>query len=217
MTSPTIRFIGDVHGKFRRYRELIRDVPASIQVGDMGVGFRRMRGSEAVWSSNPPFDAMARGEHFFIRGNHDNPAVCRQHRFWIEDGAVHNGVFCVGGAVSIDRAWRTAGLDWWPEEELSYAELDTLIERYSVIRPEIVCTHDCPESVAGDILAAFDMRKIEDGSRTRVALQRMLEIHEPAVWVFGHWHVPLRVRRGRTTFQCLAELEYVDVDLRNPL
>ena len=39
-----MRFIGDVHGKFTQYKRLIADVPASIQVGDMGVGFRRISG-----------------------------------------------------------------------------------------------------------------------------------------------------------------------------
>jgi hypothetical protein len=34
-----MRFLGDVHGNWNQYRELIRDVPESIQLGDMGVGF----------------------------------------------------------------------------------------------------------------------------------------------------------------------------------
>ena len=33
-------FIGDVHGKYNRYRDIIRDCENTIQVGDMGIGFR---------------------------------------------------------------------------------------------------------------------------------------------------------------------------------
>lgn len=209
----TVRLIGDVHGKFKPYRNLIRDVPFSIQVGDMGVGFMGWRGGELRPLTNPPYDAMSEGRHLFIRGNHDNPEVCKRQKFWIPDGTVVDGIYCLGGAVSIDRAYRTEGLDWWPDEELSYAELDRMIDDYAAIKPEIVVTHDCPASVANEILAAFNMRKIEDGSRTREALERMLAIHQPRLWVFGHWHVSLRFQRGRTMFQCLNELEHVDVEI----
>jgi len=67
--SNVIRFIGDVHGKYRPYKRAIAGVPRSIQVGDMGVGFRRT--SPARYgdpSANPPHYAMARGDHRFIRG-----------------------------------------------------------------------------------------------------------------------------------------------------
>lgn len=209
----TVRLIGDVHGKFKPYRNLIRGVPFSIQVGDMGVGFRGYRGGELVHLTNPPYDAMSEGRHLFIRGNHDNPEVCKRQAYWIPDGSVVDGIYCLGGAVSVDRAYRTEGLDWWADEELSYAELDRMIDNYAAIKPEVVVTHDCPESVATEILMAFNRRKIEDGSRTREALERMLAIHQPRLWVFGHWHVSLRVQRGRTTFQCLNELEHVDVEI----
>lgn len=208
-----LRIIGDVHGKFRRYRELIRDVPFSIQAGDMGVGFRAYRGGELAWLTNPPFDSMSEGRHLFIRGNHDNPEVCAKHKYWIPDGTMVDGVYCLGGAVSIDRAWRTEGLDWWPDEECSYEALERMIDDYAAIKPEVVITHDFPQSIADEILAAFNMRKIEDGSRTRVALERMLHKHQPREWYFGHWHQSLSVKRGRTLFTCLAELEHVDAEL----
>lgn len=205
-----LRIIGDVHGKFRRYREIIRNVPFSIQVGDMGVGFRNRMGE---WTANPPYDAMSEGRNFFIRGNHDNPEVCRRQKHWIPDGSVVDGIYCLGGAVSIDRAWRTEGLDWWSDEELSYAALERMVDEYTAIKPDVVITHDCPASAADGILAHFNMRKIEDGSRTRVALQTMLDIHQPKEWYFGHWHQSVSFVRGRTAFRCLNELEFVDIDI----
>lgn len=216
-----LRIIGDVHGKFRRYREIIRDVPFSIQAGDMGVGFMGFRGGELRSLTNPPYDAMSEGRHLFIRGNHDNPEVCKRQKYWIPDGSfipavdgiIDSGIYCLGGAVSIDRAYRTEGLDWWPDEELSYAELERMVDEYAAIKPEIVITHDCPSSIANEILSAFNKTKIEDGSRTRVALERMLGRHQPREWYFGHWHVSLSVKRGRTLFTCLNELEYVDVEI----
>lgn len=71
----SIRFIGDVHGNWKRYKKIINDCDTSIQVGDFGVGFIS-KITEQV-HSNPPYDHMKRGDHRFIRGNHDNPNVCK--------------------------------------------------------------------------------------------------------------------------------------------
>lgn len=205
-----LRIIGDVHGKFKRYRELIREIPFSIQVGDMGVGFFHHGGLPML---NPPFNAMSKGRHLFLRGNHDNPAVCQRQRFWIKDGTLVDGIFCLGGAVSVDRQYRTQGLDWWPDEECSYEELQRHIDLYAVAKPEVVITHECPESVATGMLAQFNQRKIVDGSRTRQALETMLSIHQPRLWFFGHWHRSLLFQQGKTRFQCLNELEFADIDV----
>lgn len=211
-----IRLIGDVHGKWGAYKKIIRDCPhPSLQVGDMGVGFKRWDPVEErlVSSSNPPYDAMSAGDNRFIRGNHDSPDDCFRHPFWVPDGSFHHGIFCVGGAVSIDRAYRTEGIDWWADEELSLARLDQIVTDYSEKKPSVVVTHDCPESVAGQIMSTFNKTKIEDGSRTRQALEVMLYRHRPKLWVFGHWHHSIRFAMGGCLFVCLAELEHVDVDL----
>lgn len=213
----TVRFIGDLHGNWRWYKRMIRKVPASIQVGDMGVGFRTMTiDGEVRALSNPPFDAMSRGDHRFIRGNHDNPEVCRSHRYWIPDGTSHSGVFCLGGAVSIDKDMRVEGLDWWRDEELTYSELGKVIDVYEQVKPDVLCTHDCPESIARQILSHFRKDRIEDGSATRQALDIMTEIHKPRLHVFGHWHHDLSFMRGDTRYVCLAPGSYLDVDLSDP-
>jgi calcineurin-like phosphoesterase family protein len=106
-----IRFIGDVHGHWHRYKKRIKDVETSIQVGDFGVGFYTPYTDKLV-GGNPPYDHMCKGNHRFIRGNHDNPSFCKKHPFWIPDGTmIHDKIFCVGGAASIDRHHRTEGYD----------------------------------------------------------------------------------------------------------
>lgn len=209
-----MRFIGDVHGKFKSYKKVIRDVPISIQVGDMGVGFKKYRADrELIWDTNPPYDAMKKGDHRFIRGNHDNPGVCKQQELWIPDGElVHNKIFCLGGALSVDRAYRTEGIDYWSNEELSHQELNTLVDKYESIKPEYVVTHDCPDSIANEIMMAYRKDKSEP-SITRQALESMFYIHQPKYWIFGHWHHSMQFSRSGTNFICLAELEYIDLDL----
>ena len=73
-------FIGDVHGKFGPYKRICKEYRDTIQVGDMGVGFIDRYTNRSY--SNPPHYAMKAGNHRFIRGNHDNPGVCRKHSQW---------------------------------------------------------------------------------------------------------------------------------------
>jgi hypothetical protein len=210
---PLVRFIGDVHGRWRAYKRAIRNVPFSIQVGDMGVGFHSYRYGEVWPASNPPFDSMSKGRHLFIRGNHDNPDVCKRRKYWIPDGTMIENIFCLGGAVSLDRTFRTEGMDWWRDEELSAGELEVQVSRYAALKPEVVCTHECPDSVASEVMAAYRTGRIDDGSRTRKALEHMLQLHQPRLWVFGHWHTPISFARRQTAFRCLGELECIDVDV----
>lgn len=209
------RLIGDIHGHFSEYVQtatLDFDGP-TIQVGDFGIGFSgpywHERTNEFHWD----------GKHRFIRGNHDDPTRCRKEMVgWIPDGRVENDVMFIGGAWSIDWAYRTEGTSWWRDEELSLEEFDRLIDVYASTKPRVMITHDAPDSVthqmfiqSGLAIGGANAKKIN--TRTGMALQAMLDIHQPDEWYFGHWHHTLASRWGRTHFQCLGELQYVDVEL----
>lgn len=206
--------IGDVHGKYEQYKRLIKGAPPTIQVGDMGVGFRYIGGPrDGEFRQNPPHRQMKEGGHRFIRGNHDNPDQCRRHSQFILDGTVEDGVMFVGGAQSIDRAWRLENYDWWEEEELSSTQLFNLTDAYIGMRPRAMITHDCPDEVAEAMEAHSGRKKLDFKSRTRQALQSMWSAHSPKVWVYGHWHYSFdQVLRG-TRFICLAELEMKEIEI----
>lgn len=129
-----MRLIGDVHGKYRQYHRLIQSCDSSIQVGDMGVGFR-YHGQRAMAHgnpcANPSHQKMVRHNARFIRGNHDNPTVCRNHSQWIKDGTIetiNNLKFMfICGATSIDVHHRIESYSWWPDEELSVPELHHIL------------------------------------------------------------------------------------------
>lgn len=209
-------YIGDVHGKYAQYKRILKgSTGPTVQVGDMGVGFRRSRGwREGEYSANPPYLRMKAGGHRFIRGNHDNPSVCRVHSQCIADGTVDGDQMYIGGAVSIDRASRTEGYDWWREEELSTPELNQLVDVYQQTKPRVMVTHDCPESLA------VEMARLSSGvlkldphhsSRSRQAFESMWQSHSPELWVFGHWHHSFDAVLNGTRFVCLAELEARDL------
>lgn len=207
------RFVGDVHGHFDPYRKIIEIGPPSIQVGDMGVGFRSWPHGEP--QGNPPHERMVKGGHRFIRGNHDNPHVCKRHSQYISDGTIENGVMFVGGALSIDKAYRVEGYSWWPTEELSTSDLYDIVDRYIAARPRIMVTHDCPENVAIEVARTAGLMKLDPrfASRTRQAFQSMWSAHSPDLWIFGHWHKSFDHILDGTRFICLAELEYRDIEV----
>jgi predicted phosphodiesterase len=198
-------FIGDIHGKWDRYIDIIDTLDNSIQVGDFGVGFQ----NEIPLNSFE--EKMKKGNHRFIRGNHDNPAECYRHPQWIPDGSYdsENGIFYMGGALSIDRGRRIRDVNWWENEELSTYELGQCIDEYVATKPRIVVTHDCPETVA---LESFSWYYGEQ-TRTKQALQHMFEFHQPEIWIFGHWHSSLDYVKNGTRFICLNELETLELEI----
>lgn len=206
-----MRYVGDVHGKYRQYRRIIRGVPESIQVGDLGVGFRRFPHGDP--EPNPPHAEMVKHNARFIRGNHDNPAGCERHSQWIEDGEYDGGTMFIGGAYSIDKAFRIEGYSWWPDEELSHERLCFWLSEYERHKPEIMVTHDAPQAIAAEIVRPLLRGNIGqfEMTRTRSALQQMWALHQPKLWIFGHYHVSSDHVLQGTRFICLAELEYIDI------
>jgi predicted phosphodiesterase len=206
-----MRFIGDVHGKYNQYKNIIVDCPASIQVGDMGVGFKKWHGGELIFDKNPPFDAMAHGNHRFIRGNHDNPNVCRNHKFWIADGTVENDMMFIGGADSIDKAWRTEGISWWADEQLSMADWNVCFDTYVRNKPRIMVTHDCPRQIYPHLHSHHVFENADD--ITSRSLDFIFNEWKPEIWIFGHHHKSFDQVIDGTRFICLNELEFIDLEV----
>lgn len=196
--------IGDVHGKWPMYYNLIRNMDKSIQLGDMGIGFQGHK-HPLHWDAN----------HVFFRGNHDNPEVCRNHPNCIGDWGTYEDIFFVAGAWSIDWQYRTQGLDWWVDEELSQDELEKVIEKYQKEKPDRVVTHDAPFRFC-QMIKDGDPKPSGWGAevrstRTTIALDAMLQIHRPKVWVVGHWHYRKTFELDGMKLEVLPELGTIEI------
>lgn len=208
------RFIGDVHGNKYELSLVLDNIPEDVtsvvQVGDMCVGF----GQGDYWHESLE-EMLTKVNGRFIRGNHDNPAQCRQMYTWIKDGLIENDVMYIGGAWSIDYQWRTKGYDLWDDEELSYEEFYHLISVYDYVKPRVMVTHDCPLSVSNELFIKRGKSFSNSQYRTRTgsALQTMFEAHKPKLHIFGHWHCNVDEVIDGTRFICLDELSWADVDL----
>lgn len=199
--------MGDIHGKFSPFQTFARRVlgrgVAVVQIGDFGHGFF----DPGTAADTQDFFRENMGTCGFIRGNHDDPEICRMMPGWIPDG--HHDpawdIMFVGGAYSVDRHLRTEGLDWWADEECSITELNGIVDRYAAVKPRIMVTHDAPSAA---IEAVFpNVRLFRPLSRTVQTFNSMFEVHCPDTWFFGHWHHSASAVVNGTRFQCLGELE----------
>lgn len=193
-----MRFIGDVHSQFDIYLKLIENSEESVQVGDFGIGFNKN-----------PVDAYDTAKHRFIRGNHDFPAGCLQEPNYIADGHVERDMMFVGGALSIDRAFRTEGIDWWRDEELSMNDLYIMYDKYVMNKPRVMVAHEFPETITN----YFPLMKFRDNSRTRECFEAMFAHHKPELWIGGHWHLNFDQKIDHCRFIVLDCNSYIDIDL----
>lgn len=204
MVKNKMLIIGDVHGKLKKYKNLIKQTEYSVCVGDFG--FYKIH-RKILRSTN--FD---KEKHKVILGNHDFRSDEGKFPHVLDKFGEYQlettKFFYISGAESIDVKGRMPGVSWFYNEELSYMEFQNCIDMFYITKPLIVISHDCPQ------LVVKHLSKSSNGgcesmpySRTRKALEVMFEIHQPKLWVFGHHHVSFNKKINGTRFICLKELE----------
>lgn len=79
-------------------------------------------------------------------------------------------------------------------------------DKYCEVRPKIVVSHDCPQSVM------MQLFRYPEKSQTRTMLEMMFQEHQPELWIFGHHHKSKdEIINGGTRFICLSELETFEI------
>src|SRR5574338_68442 len=94
-----------------------------------------------------------------------------------------NGKSClmVGGAVSIDKPYRVAGKSWWPNEVLTWDEVE---RAKSFGKVDYLFTHDCSNRTT-----FYGRLKPEPDSQThRQQIDSILAVVKPKVHFHGHMH-----------------------------
>lgn len=197
-----ITIIGDVHGKYERYHKIVsrtKENPYTLQLGDFGFKYETLKNIDST-------------KHLILPGNHDNYNMCYRYPHFLGDYGYTSlnrvEFFYYRGAYSIDRSYRTIGIDWWEDEQVSIDQFMKARELYRQVKPKIVITHDCPQSIAAQMIPLGG--RIYENT-TGWALQELLNIHEPELWLFGHWHRSKTIQYGKTKFMCLDELETYDI------
>ena len=155
------------------------------------------------WLEDRPWTTL------FVDGNHENHELLNQYPVekwhggkvhFIRDSVIHlmrgqifeidgNTFLTMGGAHSIDRAYRTDRLSWWEEEIPSYVERCEALENLSKCgwQVDYVVSHDGPsEAVRAIGSRMHDPHWVDewtDWLQTEIA-----EHLEFKRWFFGHHH-----------------------------
>ncbi len=83
------------------------------------------------------------------------------------------------------------------------------------MKPDLVLSHEAPSCVKEKFGNPGFMGKFGWGndfeSTTNQLLQILFEIHQPKNWYNSHYHSSGQVKYKETHFQCLNELETVEI------
>jgi Icc-related predicted phosphoesterase len=195
--------IGDCHGLWNELNKIIQPGYSYLQTGDLGVGF-----PGHYYPSKFP------SNFYFLRGNHDNPEVCKKHPNYLGDYGYleKQKLFYISGAYSVDWKTRTIGIDWWQDEELSVFQLEKVIELFEKTKPEIVVSHDGPHLISMQLFHMSWKNKFK--TKTCQALQSMLDKWKPEWWIFGHHHPESITQKDidGTRFVCLPKLALYEIE-----
>lgn len=108
-------------------------------------------------------------------------------------------VLTMGGALSVDQKYRKEGLSWWPQEEISNAEVDNAIENLAKHdnTVDIVVSHTAPQPVVTELQRFLPTWSYRDWGVRRddpsaAQLERLRKLLTAKDWYFGHFHIDKR-------------------------
>lgn len=198
--------LGDSHGQGQWLRDKIywakkRKIKKVIQVGDFGLWDHEEDGVRFLdWTNEALRETGI--QLTFLGGNHEN----WDHLNWYEqnwpksdNGHIHirshirytgrssrwnwggKTFQAVGGAVSIDKAWRTVGKSMWLDEEIP----DRVVNGLEAVgaKSDYLFTHDAPSCVP-----MANLKPDMDSALHRQKMDRIGRAVRPDAWFHGHYH-----------------------------
>jgi len=207
----SIGVMGDLHGDLNHARVALqtladRHITAIVQLGDWGIIWPGQNWQIDLHKLSR-FLARNRQTMYFVDGNHDwHPRlrdfpVSKDGIRWLTYNVGHlpRGyrttigqhfvLAALGGANSSDRALRTEGKDWWPEEQIT----DEDIRRLGTERVDVLIAHEAP-LMADDIELIRekegDLSRLESlyADASRIMLRRAVMRTRPQLTLGGHYH-----------------------------
>ena len=215
-------FLGDVHAESPLMRDFLNsEEKYCLQLGDFGFIFKY---NDWKWNrflnhfeKNYPNKMI-----FTVLGNHENydsiekmpvkdmfGARCRKIRsnvYAVERGEILSieglNILCIGGADSIDKAWRQDGISWWAQEKISDTDVKKTVEKGLTCSFDMVCSHAMP--------AFFMLQNFTPCFQTgsEFSLEKIYcDIennggHIP-LWIGGHVHNSIDMTYNDTLFRSL--------------
>jgi hypothetical protein len=162
--------------------------------------------------SNKPYTTL------FVDGNHENFDLLNSYPVeqWnggkihrITDKVIHlmrgqvfnienRSIFTFGGGASIDKAYRTPGVSWWPEEEPSEDECREAIENLEKndFIVDYIVSHAAPESIVRNEINTAHRLLCVDCEAEKI-LDQILQKTVYRRWFCGHYHFDMDIKEYR--------------------
>jgi predicted phosphodiesterase len=203
---------GDLHNEFSKLNALINKKKPEIVIccGDFGYWPNKPwaaplsniepQGCKILWCDGNHEDHWALRDRTTDELEPNIIYMPRGSTFELEDGRT---IFFMGGADSIDKAHRTLGDSWFPEEVVRGCDLQNLPD----VNVDIFITHTCPMELVNEMLE-FNSSKFGDPSPRE--LTELWKIYKPDLWFFGHWHVYKEMDMFGTKCYALGTSTYPD-------
>lgn len=198
---------GDIHNEFGDLNALLNHKKPDLVLccGDFGfwpnkpwakdLSEIKLQGTEKIlWCDGNHED------HWALRDREKDemvPGVIYMPRgstYTLPDGRV---ILFMGGADSIDKAWRTEGDTWFREELITQKDFENLPD----CKIDIIVSHTCPEELVPKLQLKYPHKEMEPSNK---ALTALWEMYNPPLWFFGHWHQSLDIKLKDTQFYCLS-------------
>ena len=203
-----IAFAGDWHGNLNWGVSMINNVAdmgvdTIVHLGDYGYTFT----SRFEREINEACEARD-VDLYFVDGNHDLHEYIWSHPL-DEDGFHHMTTrvraiprghrwrwwdltwMGLGGATSVDRAWRTPMVEWWPTEAITEGQANKAVAGGRV---DVMVAHDCPSEVPipgisfENGIKYFPAQELRVADAHRNILRSIVDVVDPALYVHGHYH-----------------------------
>jgi hypothetical protein len=218
-----IYITGDIHGEhsIRRLKQ-IKGQPGDVVIvcGDFGLVLNNIQTkSEKYWLNwlkNKPFTTC------FVRGNHENHelldllpteqrwgntvgVVC-ENVYELKTGSIYNiegkKVFAFGGAESIDRKWRTQGVNYWPGEIPTVAQFNQAYDNLDAVdrKVDVIVSHTAPASIVAQV---FNVRAADP---VALMLESFYSTVEFERYFSGHLHMDKKVDRVEILYESIIQL-----------
>lgn len=216
-----IYITGDIHGDISRFQyssfpeqEEMTKQDYVIVLGDFGLPWMQTRSEKKMLYqlNHKPFTIL------FIDGNHENQPLLNsfpveewnggkvsyitENIIYLRRGQVFNieglKFFTFGGASSIDKEYRTDGIDWFKEEIPNLEEMNeglyNLQEHGNSV--DYVLTHTCPCETYDELKSRMFLMEFEYDEVNKYLSDvdwfliddSSLNEHKYKKWFFGHFH-----------------------------
>ena len=246
---------GDIHGDFN---QLVNKVCVQYQLrdtlvivaGDCGFGFENKGNYDNIVRRNAKRMNDSNNWIVFIRGNHDNPAYFdgksfRHRRFMaLPDYSIlracNHTILCVGGAISIDRKYRTEAWEQYVQKHRWHIENGTFAKNYywadeapvfdkealtkinEICAIDTVITHTAAsfcelQSKNGVCCYSYnDSSLMDDVAKERATMDEIYDTlkaqnHPITHWCYGHFHQSWHCEIDGILFKMLDIMELYEI------